>query len=647
MIINENNMLIKYFEEDIDIVKEKHQVSKSNQIQLEYIPNKDLDISVYNESKEEITEFELGDVGVITFSNDLSKTIVYVDYTAIGKWMISSEKIYINYTNRDEVLETLEDLILQQYEIIEQVKVVGDVQTIITKMQGNIDNLRELYDIVLNNETILENIKVRIEECIAEKDRMVNALNDVISTANTTKQALEQATNTANTTKDDIVNTTNTCKSEINNLISGKKTEMTSFTNEKKEELTTTSSTCVNNVNSATSNANNKLNELNQWVTNHGDIVELNDRVDNIKNSLFYNNKVKFIAHRGFSGYAPENTSSAFRCAGENEFWGAECDLRETLDGKFVISHDATLSSMTNGTGNVEEKTLTQIKSYNINSGNSWGINPTLKILTLEEYLSICKEYGMIPVIEIKSMKDNSMDNFLAILKKYGVLNSCMIIGFDKPILEKIRLKNKHIEISYLSNTFTSSIITYCKNNKFGINVNESTVTKTLVEEAHSNGILVGAWTTDSKERINILKTYGIDFITTNQYMDNGKTPYPALDITNLNYGRHNYGASIPYELTFNQHTNEKSRIWSGVMTEVKPWHTKTGVAINAGYNTTVLFFDEKGYGLTDLGWFNIGTPYNIPDGAKYCCLYISSVSGSDIDPSEWRNLKTIRAVLF
>ena len=34
MIINENNMLIKYFEEDIDIVKEKHQVSKSNQIQL-------------------------------------------------------------------------------------------------------------------------------------------------------------------------------------------------------------------------------------------------------------------------------------------------------------------------------------------------------------------------------------------------------------------------------------------------------------------------------------------------------------------------------------------------------------------------------------------------------------------------------------
>lgn len=178
------------------------------------------------------------------------------------------------------VLETLEDLILQQYEIIEQVKVVGDVQTIITKMQGNIDNLRELYDIVLNNETILENIKVRIEECIAEKDRMVNALNNVISTANTSKQTLEQATSTANTTKDNLVSTTNVCKSEINNLVGSKKTEMATFTNEKKEELTTTSTACVNNVNTAISNADSKIDELNEWVANNGDIVDLNNKIN-------------------------------------------------------------------------------------------------------------------------------------------------------------------------------------------------------------------------------------------------------------------------------------------------------------------------------------------------------------------------------
>ena len=98
MIINENNMLIRYFEEDIDVINEKQHVSTNNQIQLEYIPNLDLNISVRKGNGDEITDFELGDAGVITFNSDLARKIVYVDYTAAGEWMISAEKIYINYT---------------------------------------------------------------------------------------------------------------------------------------------------------------------------------------------------------------------------------------------------------------------------------------------------------------------------------------------------------------------------------------------------------------------------------------------------------------------------------------------------------------------------------------------------------------------
>ena len=88
MIINENNMLIKYFEEDIDVVNEKHQISTNNQIQLEYIPNLDLNISVYGENGDEIADFELGDVGVITFNSDLARKIVYVYDTAIREWIM-------------------------------------------------------------------------------------------------------------------------------------------------------------------------------------------------------------------------------------------------------------------------------------------------------------------------------------------------------------------------------------------------------------------------------------------------------------------------------------------------------------------------------------------------------------------------------
>ena len=627
MIINENNMLIRYFEEDIDVINEKQHVSTNNQIQLEYIPNLDLNISVRKGNGDEITDFELGDAGVITFNSDLARKIVYVDYTAIGEWMISAEKIYINYTNKNEVLETLEDLIDEQYKIIEQIKVIGDVQTIITQMQANIDNLVELYHIVLNNETILQNIKERIEECIAEKDRMVAAVNAAISSANTTKQALEQATTTANTTKNTLVNTTNTCKTELND-----------FVNTKKEEL-----------NSTIANADKKISELNQWVLDNGDIADLNNKVKDIKNHLFHNNKVKMIAHRGFSGYAPENTIPAFRLAGSNKYWGAECDVQETSDGKFVIMHDDTVDRMTNGTGSVSSKTLTQIKNLTIDSGNFIKFNPTLRVPTLEEYLQICKECGLIPVIELKSIKIASIPNFLDILNSHQVLDCCLIISFDKSILEAIRMENEKVEIAYLSNTMTSADITYCSEKRFHINVEHAAITKALIEEAHKKDVLVGAWTIDNKTTIDILISNGIDFITANGYIRGKEYELhkPYVEVGGLHYGRHTYGQGTPQEMCHTANLSDKTRIWSDKLNKLEGWETKVGSNIKNGFQVAVLFYDENKVGINDLGWLPDNTSLDIPENAVYYELYLGTPDGRNIEMNEWPNLRKIRALLF
>ena len=627
MIINENNMLIRYFEEDIDVINEKQHVSTNNQIQLEYIPNLDLNISVRKGNGDEITDFELGDAGVITFNSDLARKIVYVDYTAIGEWMISAEKIYINYTNKNEVLETLEDLIDEQYKIIEQIKVIGDVQTIITQMQANIDNLVELYHIVLNNETILQNIKERIEECIAEKDRMVAAVNAAISSANTTKQALEQATTTANTTKNTLVNTTNTCKTELND-----------FVNTKKEEL-----------NSTIANADKKISELNQWVLDNGDIADLNNKVKDIKNHLLHNNKVKMIAHRGFSGYSPENTIPAFRLAGSNKYWGAECDVQETSDGKFVIMHDDTVDRMTNGTGSVSSKTLTQIKNLTIDSGNFIKFNPTLRVPTLEEYLQICKECGLIPVIELKSIKIASIPNFLDILNSHQVLDCCLIISFDKSILEAIRMENEKVEIAYLSNTMTSADITYCSEKRFHINVLHTAITKALIEEAHKKDVLVGAWTIDDKTTIDILISNGIDFITANGYIRGKEYELhkPYVEVGGLHYGRHTYGQGTPQEMCHINNLSDKTRIWSDKLNKLEGWETKVSSNIKNGFQVTVLFYDENKVAINDLGWLPDNTSLDIPENAVYYELYLGTPDGRNIEMNEWPNLRKIRALLF
>ena len=46
----------------------------------------------------------------------------------------------------------------------------------------------------------------------------------------------------------------------------------------------------------------------------------------------------KFIAHRGLSSIWRENSLSAFKAAGKEEYWGIETDVHPTSDGKYVIN---------------------------------------------------------------------------------------------------------------------------------------------------------------------------------------------------------------------------------------------------------------------------------------------------------------------
>ena len=59
----------------------------------------------------------------------------------------------------------------------------------------------------------------------------------------------------------------------------------------------------------------------------------------------------KILAHRGASGYAPENTLEAFALAAELGADGVELDVHLTSDGEMVVIHDETVDRTTNGSG--------------------------------------------------------------------------------------------------------------------------------------------------------------------------------------------------------------------------------------------------------------------------------------------------------
>lgn len=75
------------------------------------------------------------------------------------------------------------------------------------------------------------------------------------------------------------------------------------------------------------------------------------------------------LAHRGASGYAPENTFAAFDRAIALKSDGIETDVRATRDGVLVLLHDARVDRTTDGEGPVAELTLAELQRLDAGAG--------------------------------------------------------------------------------------------------------------------------------------------------------------------------------------------------------------------------------------------------------------------------------------
>lgn len=106
------------------------------------------------------------------------------------------------------------------------------------------------------------------------------------------------------------------------------------------------------------------------------------------------------LAHRGASGYAPENTFAAFDRAIALKSDGIETDVRATGDGALVLIHDAQVDRTTDGEGPVSGLTLADLQK--LSAGSSF--NPRYaaeRVPTPEAFLE--RYGGRLPLcLEVK-----------------------------------------------------------------------------------------------------------------------------------------------------------------------------------------------------------------------------------------------------
>lgn len=227
---------------------------------------------------------------------------------------------------------------------------------------------------------------------------------------------------------------------------------------------------------------------------------------------------VNLIAHRGFSAVAPENSAAAFRKAGENSFYAAECDIQLTSDGVWIVNHNADIKKMTNGEGEISQMTYDEIMKFTVDGGYHAEDYPNQKLITLQEYLEICYEYKIIPQIEIKKGNNKELHKIITALEKYdGMKDTAMIISFDAEILKSIKDLDDEIELWYLTQEITDDAITICVNEDFTLAFNCREYEAEMVKKAQEKGLTLASWTVDSIKIYEELYELGIRNFTTNR----------------------------------------------------------------------------------------------------------------------------------
>jgi glycerophosphoryl diester phosphodiesterase len=107
-------------------------------------------------------------------------------------------------------------------------------------------------------------------------------------------------------------------------------------------------------------------------------------------------------AHRGASGYYPENTMLSFEKAIELGCTGIETDVQMTKDGVLVLIHDEMVNRTTDGAGFVKDYTYSDLAKLD---AGSWLSNEFcgLRIPSIDELIYLVKDTDIIINFEIKT----------------------------------------------------------------------------------------------------------------------------------------------------------------------------------------------------------------------------------------------------
>ena len=225
----------------------------------------------------------------------------------------------------------------------------------------------------------------------------------------------------------------------------------------------------------------------------------------------------QMVAHRGVSGLELENTCAAFVAAGNRSYCGVETDVHVTADGQFIIIHDDNTGRVATEAMVVEQTDYETLRALRLKQKDGM-LRTDLRLPSLEEYLSICKYYDKVCVLELKNpMEEEAVRQIVEICRQVYTLEKMVFISFAFQNMLYIRKYAPDAEAQYLlAEEITQAHIDTLVQHKLDLDVHYSAMSEELMKRLHDRGIKVNCWTVDDPEIAERLVSWGIDYITSN-----------------------------------------------------------------------------------------------------------------------------------